>query len=210
MFRVFGRSTMFRKAKSISLVLICLALTFGLSGCTDSEVKEVMSAIDAIGEVSIEKRDEVIAANEAYLGLSAEQQKEVGNYDELERALMEMREANAQQRLYENVLNTMASLRHANGNPESLVLLDAVTNVARDRTMVRVQWEKPDGEIGEDYFWKDLDGEKISNRFGESNFTGDRGEGREPEKREPLDLGEIEKAGEFDGYTAYIYEVELR
>lgn len=77
---------MFRKVKSISLVLICLVLTLGLSGCTDPEVKEVMSAIDSIGEVTIESSEAINAANEQYDALDPEQKEQVENYEILENA----------------------------------------------------------------------------------------------------------------------------
>lgn len=81
-----GRSTMFRKAKSISLVFICLTLALGLSGCTDPEVKEAMSAIDAIGEVTIESSEAIEAANEKYDSLDSEKKEQVENYELLKEA----------------------------------------------------------------------------------------------------------------------------
>lgn len=81
-----GRSTMFRKAKSISLVFICLTLALGLSGCTDPEVKEAMSAIDAIGEVTIESSEAIEAANEKYDSLDSEKKEQIENYTVLEKA----------------------------------------------------------------------------------------------------------------------------
>ena len=77
---------MFKKAKSILSAIACLALALGLSGCTDPEVKEAMSAIDAIGEVTIESSEAIKAANEKYNSLDSEKKEQVENYGTLESA----------------------------------------------------------------------------------------------------------------------------
>lgn len=132
----------------------------------------------------------------------------MSKYGRLEAMVDELAEVGTCQSLYENVLNTILSLENASAKPESIVLLGAVANASQDRTMVHIQWEAPNGGIAEDCFWKDRFGSKVGNKFGKSNFTGNRGEGREPEKRVELDLDKIERAKEAESYVPTIFEVE--
>lgn len=73
--------------RAISFLLV-MALMLSLSACGKSEdVKNVEAMIRGIGEISMETAEEIYAAKNAYDALSAEDQKNVDNYGDLEKAL---------------------------------------------------------------------------------------------------------------------------
>lgn len=75
-----------RHVKTLAASFIALALSATMAGCADPAVSDATSAIDAIGEISLESRDAVEEANEKYDALSDEQKEQVENYQELEDA----------------------------------------------------------------------------------------------------------------------------
>ena len=61
-------------------LLLCLVMAFSLTGCGKSEyVKNAESLIDAIGEVTADSEEAVLAAEKAYDALTAEDQAKVDN-----------------------------------------------------------------------------------------------------------------------------------
>ena len=65
--------------KTISLLLI-LVMCLSLCACGKSEaVKNVEALIDALGEVTVDSEAAIVAAEEAYNALAAEEQSKVAN-----------------------------------------------------------------------------------------------------------------------------------
>ena len=72
--------------KSIVLATMCVVLIASLAGCTGSAVNEVSSAINAIGEVSLQSGEAIESAQTKYDALTDEEKTKVGNYDKLQSA----------------------------------------------------------------------------------------------------------------------------
>lgn len=74
------------KAKLFLLACAAFSLCFALSGCVSAEARDAMSAIDAIGEVTVGSCEAVEDANAKYDALSDEDKQKVDNYATLEEA----------------------------------------------------------------------------------------------------------------------------
>jgi len=73
--------------KKILSLILAIVMALSLCACGKSEaVKAVEGLIEAIGPVSISSAESIKKAEEAYAALSAEEQKQVKNYDDLEEA----------------------------------------------------------------------------------------------------------------------------
>lgn len=67
--------------KRVTIILLALILCLSLCGCGKSEaVKNVEAMIDAIGEVTLDSEAAVVAAEEAYAALTAEEKEKVENH----------------------------------------------------------------------------------------------------------------------------------
>ena len=51
-----------KKIQSVLALVLCVLMLFSLTGCTSKAVKEAEGLIDAIGEVTVESGEAVIAA----------------------------------------------------------------------------------------------------------------------------------------------------
>lgn len=65
--------------KRTILLLLAAALCFGLCGCKSEETIQAETLIDAIGDVSLDSAEAILAAEEAYAGLSERNQEKVEN-----------------------------------------------------------------------------------------------------------------------------------
>lgn len=75
-----------RRKKLVSIFTISF-ISIILAGCTSSkDIEETENIIDQIGEVDFNSETDILKAEEAYNELSAKEQNEVINYDELEDA----------------------------------------------------------------------------------------------------------------------------
>ena len=72
--------------KSIVLATACVVLVVSLVGCAGSAVKEVSSAINAIGEVSLQSGEAIESAQAKYDALTDEEKTKVENYGKLQSA----------------------------------------------------------------------------------------------------------------------------
>ena len=72
--------------KLVVLATTCVVLVVSLVGCSGSAVNEVSSAINAIGEVSLQSGEAIESAQTKYDALTDEEKAKVGNYDKLQSA----------------------------------------------------------------------------------------------------------------------------
>lgn len=100
--------------------------------------------------------------------------------------------------LYNNVLNTINSLKAIHMNPDSLELLGATATTIGDhyRTTIYLSYIGGNGETYEDYFWKDTDDDGIKNIFGVDNYEGLASGGADS-----LDLEELEYYASCGAYV---------
>ena len=71
-----------KKIRSLSALILCLLMLLSLAGCGESRaLKEAESLIDAIGEVTVESGESIIAAEEAYARLSDKEKEALKNAD---------------------------------------------------------------------------------------------------------------------------------
>ena len=70
----------------VVLAATCVVLTVSLVGCSGSAVNEVSSAINAIGEVSLQSGEAIESAQAKYDALTDEEKTKVENYDKLQSA----------------------------------------------------------------------------------------------------------------------------
>ena len=75
-----------KKIRSLIALLLCALMVLSLTGCTSSAVKNTQSLIDAIGEVTAESGEAIIAAEEAYAKLSDKEKESLPNADLLSAA----------------------------------------------------------------------------------------------------------------------------
>lgn len=70
-----------RKSKILLALVLCLAMILSLAGCGKSAaVKETEELIKSIGEVTVDSKDAIETAENAYAALSEADQKAVSNY----------------------------------------------------------------------------------------------------------------------------------
>ena len=75
-----------KKIQSVLALVLCVLMLFSLTGCTSKAVKEAEGLIDAIGEVTVEGGEAVIAAEEAFANLSDKDKESLKNADVLKEA----------------------------------------------------------------------------------------------------------------------------
>ncbi len=95
-----------KKGKLLLMLTLCAAMLLLLTACGKSPaVKETEELIKAIGEVTVDSKETVEKAENAYAALSAEEQKAVGNYTVLT-AARETLDAVQLEQLKQDILGT--------------------------------------------------------------------------------------------------------
>lgn len=93
---------------------------------------------------------------------------------------------------YTNVLDIYNSIAKIHISPETFKLLGAVATDSR--VTIYLEYAGMDGSTYTDYFWKDIDDDTITNKYGEENYTGFA------QSVNTLDVAEIlyyEKSGDY-------------
>lgn len=75
-----------KNIKILISTLAVISIMFSFTGCVNSDVKNVMTLIDNIGEVSVDSKNAIDIAQNEYNKLSEEDKQSVKNIDELENA----------------------------------------------------------------------------------------------------------------------------
>lgn len=103
--------------KSGCVAALGLALTFLLvTGCTDPKVSDAISAIDAIGNVTIESRPDIEEACEKYDSLDSEQKEQVSNSDVLDAAIDRLDELDREQEYIDEAMDAWENSRESMQN----------------------------------------------------------------------------------------------
>lgn len=120
--------------KKVVALFLALSMVFALCGCGKSEdAQAVDDLILSIGNVSIDSNEAIATAEEAYNALTAEQKKEVENYDKLEAAADEL------YKLRLRALIDDITLFNAASEDVCLYVSTAWDNVGSDKVLLMLQ-----------------------------------------------------------------------